>query len=240
MEHATRRQVLWGAGLLAGTFALSSCNTAPPEGAAAGAGADRRALVDRSRGGTSSTRCRTCTRRPSPPSARRAGPRSSTPSTTRPTRARRCSLAFSSKQMPDVFTLAGIDVPPSVLMEQGWFAPLATQDAVTKAVPEGSLVPGLHLFDGKLYSFSIFSFRQYETLVWGNKQPRRRPGPGPHPAAGIVGRHAVSGQEDDPERRVGPDPPAQVRPADGHVRAPASPRRRGSPARASAARTAST
>jgi multiple sugar transport system substrate-binding protein len=78
--------------------------------------------------------------------------------------------------MPDVFTLAGIDVPPSVLLSQGWFAPLTGADAITKAVPEGSLVPGLHLFDDKLYSFSIFSFRQYETLVWGNRELQEKAG----------------------------------------------------------------
>lgn len=78
-------------------------------------------------------------------------------------------LAFSSKQMPDVFTLAGVDVPPSVLLSQSWFAPLANGDAIAKVMPEGAIVDGLHRFDGKLYSFPIFSFRQYDALLWSNR-----------------------------------------------------------------------
>lgn len=78
-------------------------------------------------------------------------------------------LAKQSDQLPDVFTLAGVGVPPSVLASTGWFAPLASPDAIQSALPEGSIVPGLHIFDDKLYSFPIFTFRQYETLVWFNR-----------------------------------------------------------------------
>lgn len=160
---------------MAGAFALSSCDTAPPEGAASGAGGSsgasgpiawwdqfnplqdlhKKTFAAFSEGG---------------------GPPVQYTVYNPADQGKALQLAFSSKQMPDVFTLAGIDVPPSVLLSQGWFAPLAGQDAISKAVPEGSLVPGLHLFDDKLYSFSIFSFRQYESLVWGNKELQEKAG----------------------------------------------------------------
>ncbi|MVA74457.1 extracellular solute-binding protein [Auraticoccus sp. F435] len=75
-------------------------------------------------------------------------------------------LAFSSQQLPDVFSLAGVGVPPSVLMNQGWFSPLANGEELRSAVPEGTLIEGLHSFDDQLYSFPIFSTRQYDGLLW--------------------------------------------------------------------------
>ncbi|SDD27986.1 ABC transporter substrate-binding protein [Auraticoccus monumenti] len=75
-------------------------------------------------------------------------------------------LAYSSQQMPDVFTLAGVGVTPSVLLGQGWFSPLAGADEVRAAVPEGALIQGLHSFGEDLYSFPIFSNRQYDSLLW--------------------------------------------------------------------------
>ena len=78
-------------------------------------------------------------------------------------------LAFGSDQLPDVFTLAGVGVPPPVLLAQGWFSPLTTGEAIQTALPAGSVAEGLHIFDGELYSFPIFSFRQYETLNWYNR-----------------------------------------------------------------------
>ena len=78
-------------------------------------------------------------------------------------------LAFSSQQLPDVFSLAGVGVPPSVLLKQGWFSPLSAAEELKAALPAGSVIDGIHIFDGELYSFPIFSFRQYESLNWYNK-----------------------------------------------------------------------
>ncbi len=88
-------------------------------------------------------------------------------------------LAFSSKQMPDVFSLAGIEVPPSVLLSQNWFAPLQDGDSIAKALPAGSIVDGVHRFDGALYSFPIFSFRQYDALLWSNRAVLKKAGVDP-------------------------------------------------------------
>lgn len=85
-------------------------------------------------------------------------------------------LAFGSKQLPDAFSLAGVSVPPSVLLGQGWFSPLSTADKITAALPKGTLVDGIHIFDGKLYSFPLFSPRQYDALVWGNKSVLEKAG----------------------------------------------------------------
>lgn len=85
-------------------------------------------------------------------------------------------LAFGSKQLPDVFTLAGLSVPPALLMEQGWFSPFSNTDEMTAALPKGSVVEGMHLFDGKLYSFPQFSPRQYETIPWFNTEIIKKAG----------------------------------------------------------------
>ena len=78
-------------------------------------------------------------------------------------------LAFSSGQMPDVHSLAGVGLPPRQLFQEGWFQPLANGAEIQAALPEGSLFEGLTIFDGQVYSFPTFSFRQYETLTWFNK-----------------------------------------------------------------------
>jgi len=77
-------------------------------------------------------------------------------------------LAFQSKQMPDVFSLAGVNSSPNALKASNWFAPLADATKITAALPAGSVVEGITSFDGKLYSFPTSSFRQYDTLPWAN------------------------------------------------------------------------
>lgn len=79
-------------------------------------------------------------------------------------------LAFSSNQMPDVFSLAGVNISPQALHEQGWFAPIpeTSRTTIQQAFPDGVLIDGLHIFDDKLYSFPMFSFREYVDLGWFN------------------------------------------------------------------------
>lgn len=79
-------------------------------------------------------------------------------------------LAFQSDQMPDVFTLAGVGVPAAQLQSQGWFSALAWSEETRAMLPEGAVIEGTHIFDGELYSFPIFTFRQYETVTWYNRQ----------------------------------------------------------------------
>lgn len=79
-------------------------------------------------------------------------------------------LAYESGQMPDVHSLAGLGVPAEQLVSQGWFQPLANGAEIQAALPEGSLLDGFTIFDGEVYSFPLFSFRQYTTLNWFNRQ----------------------------------------------------------------------
>lgn len=85
-------------------------------------------------------------------------------------------LAFQGKQMPDVFTLAGVNTAPSALQQANWFAPLANADAITKTLPAGSIIEGLNSFGGKVYSWPQSSFREYDTLPWANKALLRKAG----------------------------------------------------------------
>lgn len=75
-------------------------------------------------------------------------------------------LAKQSGELPDVFTLAGLGIPPAQLQAAGWFAPLELSDEAKGKLPEGALLTGLTDFDGKTYSFPQFSFRQHTTLTW--------------------------------------------------------------------------
>lgn len=85
-------------------------------------------------------------------------------------------LAFNSKQMPDVFTIATLSAPTTVLLSNKWFSPLADQDTILKGLPDGTIVDGIHRFDGKLYSFPVFSFRQYDFLLWSNRSILQKAG----------------------------------------------------------------
>lgn len=82
---------------------------------------------------------------------------------------RELQLAFQSKQLPDVFTAATNGVPSAALLKAGWFQPLALDQAHQDMLPPGTLVEGLNMFDGKPYSFPIFSFRSHDCLFWFNK-----------------------------------------------------------------------
>ena len=77
-------------------------------------------------------------------------------------------LAFQSKQMPDVFTLAGVNTASSALQQANWFTPLTDADQITKTLPAGSIIEGLNSFGGKVYSWPQNSFRGYDTLPWAN------------------------------------------------------------------------
>ncbi|MEU6721404.1 extracellular solute-binding protein [Nonomuraea sp. NPDC046802] len=79
-------------------------------------------------------------------------------------------LAFKSNQIADVHSIAGLGSSEASLVVGGWFSPLAGQDAIRAKLPADSLLEGLHVFDGKLYSFPIFSARQYTTLNWFNRE----------------------------------------------------------------------
>lgn len=90
-------------------------------------------------------------------------------------------LAFNSKQAPDVHTTASLNIPTSKLIANQWFTPLdeyVPADFASR-FPEGVLLEGLHIFDGKLYSFPLFSYRSHTTLLWFNKQLMEEAGADP-------------------------------------------------------------
>ncbi|QFY12139.1 extracellular solute-binding protein [Nonomuraea phyllanthi] len=79
-------------------------------------------------------------------------------------------LAFKSNQIADVHSIAGMGTSEAALVADGWFSPLAGQDAIRANLPADSLLEGLHVFDGKLHTFPLFSSRQYATLNWFNRE----------------------------------------------------------------------
>ncbi|HEY8456007.1 MAG TPA: extracellular solute-binding protein [Actinopolymorphaceae bacterium] len=85
-------------------------------------------------------------------------------------------LAKTSNQLPDVFTLAGVNAPPAQLVREGWFAPLELDDEARKALPTDALFDGLSVFDGKPYSFPVNSPKEYAVLVWYNRELFERAG----------------------------------------------------------------
>lgn len=79
-------------------------------------------------------------------------------------------LAFRSGQAPDIHTLAGLGVPVSQLVEQGWFVPIGQHtDIEANPFVKDALLEGLTVFNGEIYSFPLFSSRYHNTLFWFNK-----------------------------------------------------------------------
>ncbi len=76
-------------------------------------------------------------------------------------------LAHSSGQLPDVMSLA-VPVQPKKLVEDGWFRALDLPQSARDALPEGSLLPGFSVFDDKVYSLPLRTFRQHDSLAWYN------------------------------------------------------------------------
>jgi len=90
-------------------------------------------------------------------------------------------LAFNSGQAPDVHAIASLNVPTPRLVAEGWFAPIGDYvgEEFVGRFPPGLLLEGLHTFDGKLYSFPLFSFRSHATLLWFNKRMMEEAGVDP-------------------------------------------------------------
>jgi multiple sugar transport system substrate-binding protein len=76
-------------------------------------------------------------------------------------------LAKQSNQLPDVTSLAGLNIPVPALIKAGWLQPLELNSAATDRL-KGALINGVHIFDGSVYNFPIFSPRQYSAANWFN------------------------------------------------------------------------
>jgi multiple sugar transport system substrate-binding protein len=181
----SRRRLLRSAGLLAGAAALAGCNTAPSVtgGGPSGAVGGPSGVTGGSTGGTGALRwwdhfkpLETLQRSTFERFTQGGGPAVEYTVYNPNEQGQALQLAFGSQQLPDVFSLGGIDVPPPLLQQQGWFSPLTNGDAISAGLPGGILTDGLHSFAGQLYSFPVFSPRQYETLVWVNRDLLARAG----------------------------------------------------------------
>jgi len=76
-------------------------------------------------------------------------------------------LAFRSGQLPDVFNVPNGGVQQINSLEKAeWFAPLADSFVFDKPFQKEVLADGYTTWNGKLYSFPIFSFRQNSTTLW--------------------------------------------------------------------------
>lgn len=85
-------------------------------------------------------------------------------------------LAFGSKQLPDIFTTAGVKLPQARLRKDGWIAPIELSKEDLAAMPQDAFLNGFTHFDDKLYSLPMVSFRQYGTLTWYNVELAEKAG----------------------------------------------------------------
>ena len=79
-------------------------------------------------------------------------------------------LAKQSDQLPDVFMPGGLELPTSALINEGWYHPIDLGDEALDRLPDDSIFDGIHRFDGKLYTFPIFTHQQYWTVNWFSKK----------------------------------------------------------------------
>ncbi|MGA8114290.1 MAG: extracellular solute-binding protein [Actinocatenispora sp.] len=162
MTQLSRRQLLRTAGLFAGAAALGACDTAP--GGSSGRDSGRLTWWDQFEP-LSDVEKQLFAR-----FAKTSGGLPVDYTTYNPNeQGKALQLAKQSNQLPDVFTLAGVALPAPSLVKQGWFAPMQLSPAARKRLPDGTLIDGITTFGGKVYGFPQFSFRQYETLTWFNK-----------------------------------------------------------------------
>jgi multiple sugar transport system substrate-binding protein len=85
-------------------------------------------------------------------------------------------LAFNSKQLPDVFTTAGVKLSQARLRKESWIAPIQLEQKDLAAMPADVFLDGFTHFDDKLYSLPLVNFRQYSTLIWYNAELAEKAG----------------------------------------------------------------
>lgn len=89
-------------------------------------------------------------------------------------------LGVRNKTAHDVFPLQQDVFFPPQAVEWGWVAPL--DDVIPDfakwkaAFPEGTLLDGIHIHDGKTYSFPVASNKRYLNMLLGNAQVLDRAG----------------------------------------------------------------
>ncbi len=78
------------------------------------------------------------------------------------------TLAKQSNQLPDIHTTAGLGYPTAALISEGWFRPIDLSQPARERLGK-TVVEGIHSFGGKLYSFPLFTAKQYTAALWFNK-----------------------------------------------------------------------
>lgn len=84
-------------------------------------------------------------------------------------------LAKQSNQLPDVHSNAGLQVPAPQLINEGWMAPLELSSEAMANLKD-VLLDGIHIFDGKVYSFPIFDYHVYTNVTWFNTKVAEKAG----------------------------------------------------------------
>lgn len=77
-------------------------------------------------------------------------------------------LANQSKQLPDIYSNT-LGLPISALVKEKWVSEIMIPKESLDRLPKGSFTEGVTNLEGKLYGLPLFSFRQYSTATWFNK-----------------------------------------------------------------------
>jgi len=79
-------------------------------------------------------------------------------------------LARTSNELPDVHTIAGLDLPLGQLVADGWFQPLQLSAEAKGKIAAEDLVAGVNVFDGEPYGFPTKGSRFFNAHLWYNKE----------------------------------------------------------------------
>jgi ABC-type glycerol-3-phosphate transport system substrate-binding protein len=77
-------------------------------------------------------------------------------------------LANQSQQLPDIYSNT-LGIPLAALVQDKWVGEITISEEAKARLPKGSFTEGVTGLDGKLYGLPLFSFRQYSTATWFNK-----------------------------------------------------------------------
>jgi multiple sugar transport system substrate-binding protein len=85
-----------------------------------------------------------------------------------PDLAQALQLAKRSNQLPDVHSTAGLTTTAAALVANGWFQPIDDFFDIDSTPLKDFVYDGIHRFDGKLYTFPIFSGQWHDSTSWVN------------------------------------------------------------------------
>ncbi|WP_432936866.1 ABC transporter substrate-binding protein [Kribbella sp. CA-253562] len=77
-------------------------------------------------------------------------------------------LARRSNQLPDVHSTAGLGSSAAALVTNGWFQPIGDFVDFDSTPMKDYLYDGIHRFDGKVYTFPVFSGQWHDSTTWAN------------------------------------------------------------------------